>query len=118
MMALGLVACLGLYFSLKSDLSVRAQHAEQRIAAMLERLDQAASQAASPDPQWDAEGPAPPYISLRSGMNLSRRTQALRLLRQGEDVSHVAAALAVPRGEIELLIRVQELMAHRAAPGA
>jgi hypothetical protein len=39
----------------------------------------------------------------------------LRLLRRGEDVAHVAAALCVPRREVELLIHVQELSAKRAA---
>ncbi len=42
-----------------------------------------------------------------SGMNLSKRTQAVRLLRRGEDVGHIAAAMGVPRGEVELLVRVQ-----------
>jgi DNA-binding NarL/FixJ family response regulator len=52
-----------------------------------------------------------------SGMNLNKRTQAVRLLRRGEDVGHIAAALGVPRGEVELLVRVQQMSAHRALTG-
>jgi hypothetical protein len=48
-----------------------------------------------------------------SGMNLNKRTQAVRLLRRGEDVGHVAAALGVPRGEVELLVRVRQMSAKR-----
>ncbi len=63
----------------------------------------------------DPPPPAAPPVALRSGMNLTKRTQVLRLLRRGEDISHVAAALGVPRREIELLVRVQKLSAQRAA---
>jgi hypothetical protein len=55
--------------------------------------------------------PAP----LRAGLNLNKRVHALRMLRRGEEVSHVAAALGVPRGEVELLIRVQSLGKARVA---
>lgn len=55
--------------------------------------------------------PAP----LRAGLNLSKRVHALRMLRRGEDVSHVAAALGVPRKEVELLIRVQSIGRVRVA---
>jgi DNA-binding NarL/FixJ family response regulator len=48
-----------------------------------------------------------------SGMNLNKRTQAVRLLRRGEDVGHIAAALGVPRGEVELLVRVHKMSAQR-----
>jgi DNA-binding NarL/FixJ family response regulator len=48
-------------------------------------------------------------------MNLSKRLQALRLLRRGEDIGHVAAALGISRREVELLVRVQEFSAKRAA---
>jgi hypothetical protein len=31
----------------------------------------------------------------------------MRMLRRGQDLAHIAAALGVPRKEVELLIRVQ-----------
>jgi hypothetical protein len=36
------------------------------------------------------------------------------MLRRGEDVAHVAAALGVPRREVELMIRVQTFGKARA----
>jgi hypothetical protein len=57
---------------------------------------------------------APEPVSL-TGMNLNKRTQAVRLLRRGEDVGHIAAALGIPRGEVELLVRVQQMSAKRVS---
>jgi hypothetical protein len=68
--------------------------------------------------------PPPP---LRSGLNLSVRTHALRLLGKGDDVQRVAAALGIPRDEVRLLSSLRTLMmtgssattaeVDRAAPG-
>ncbi len=55
--------------------------------------------------------PQPP----QSGLNLSRRAQALRLARQGQAAEQVAAALAIPRGEIELLLKVQRMSSGKPA---
>jgi hypothetical protein len=116
LIALGMIACLGLFLSLKADLQVQARRGEKRVESMLVRLQEAAGPPERPSESRALdEAPAVVYVPLRSGINISRRTEALRLLRRGEDVSHVAAALGVPRREIELLIRVQELVAHRAA---
>jgi DNA-binding NarL/FixJ family response regulator len=77
---------------------VRDAHVDQVLAEL-----RAAAQAAQTAPE-----PVP-----FSGMNLNKRTQAVRLLRRGEDVGHVAAALGIPRGEVELLVRVHEMSAKQ-----
>ena len=46
----------------------------------------------------------------KSGMNLSRRSQALRLYRRGEPAARIAAELGVPVQEVELLIKVHEIV--------
>lgn len=45
-----------------------------------------------------------------TGLNLSHRTQALRLIRRGEAPDKIAAILGVPQTEIELLQKVQRLL--------
>lgn len=45
-----------------------------------------------------------------SGFNLNRRTQAIRLLRRGDLPDQVAKALSVPRQEVQLLQKVQQLL--------
>jgi DNA-binding NarL/FixJ family response regulator len=55
--------------------------------------------------------PAPGLASAASaGINLNKRTQALRMMRLGQDSEQIAAALSLPRKEIELLAKVQKLL--------
>jgi len=114
LVALGLSAALALFVSLKREFRLHAQRTRARldeVRLQLQNVQLQNTQRALADPPPAAEPP----VALRSGMNLTKRTQALRLLRRGEDISHVAAALGVPRREIELLVRVQKLSAQRAA---
>jgi hypothetical protein len=50
--------------------------------------------------------PAP----ARSGLNLSKRSQALKMSRIGEKPENIAAALGLPRKEVELLLKVQKMV--------
>jgi hypothetical protein len=129
LLALGLAAALALFLSVKRELRAQARANRARLLALGVSLDQILQQL-NKAPLNDTPPPAPenaeigdphtaPYTPihtpLRSGMNLSKRLQAMRLLRRGEDIGHVAAALGVPRREVELLVRVQEFSARRAA---
>jgi hypothetical protein len=106
LLTLGLVASLALFLALKGEFHAQARKQGQRIEELSERLEEA----------WQRE-PAVALVpaSVRSGFNLNRRVQALRMMRRGEDVSHIAAVLGVPRREVELLIRVQQTGKARAA---
>jgi hypothetical protein len=42
-------------------------------------------------------------------LNLTRRAQALRMQRRGESPATIAAALRLPRNEIDLLLKIQTL---------
>jgi len=46
--------------------------------------------------------PAPP----RSGLNLNKRIQVIRMSRRGEQVDKIAASLNLPRREVELLLKI------------
>jgi hypothetical protein len=48
--------------------------------------------------------PTPP----RSGLNLNRRSQVIRMSRRGERADKIAASLNVPQREVELLLKVYE----------
>jgi hypothetical protein len=111
LLAMGLAAALALFLSLKYELRVQTRKDRARLDAMLQRLQDAERPAPEPAASTAPSAPA----LLRSGMNINKRVQAVRLLRRGEDVSHVAAALGVSRREIELLLRVQKLSAQRAS---
>lgn len=46
----------------------------------------------------------------RAGINLSKRSQAIRLHRRGETADRIAAELQVPRQEVELLLKVHRIV--------
>jgi hypothetical protein len=49
--------------------------------------------------------------SFRPGLNLSTRSQALRMHRQGEPPDRIAMALEVPVQEVDLLLKVHRIVA-------
>lgn len=107
LLTLGLVGALALFLSVKRELRVNARRTQKRMEQLMAQLEQKAATPAAP-----AETVYVP-VTPPSGMNQTRRVQALRLLRRGEGIEHVCAALGMPRCEVELLIRVQDLMRQR-----
>jgi hypothetical protein len=43
-------------------------------------------------------------------MNLTKRSQALRLRRQGDSPERIAESLEIPRQEVDLLLKVHEIV--------
>ncbi len=107
LLVMGLGATLSLFFSVKREIQANASKNRRRMEEISARLNDAYTR----EPEM-VYVPAP--AAARSGLNLSKRVQAMRMLRRNEDISHVAAALSVTRKEIELLIRVQGM--SRDAP--
>lgn len=95
----GLMGSLALFVSVKREIGLGAARNRKRIDQIVERLEQAHSR--------EAEFVPPPLA--KSGLNVSRRVQAMRMVRRNTDVSHIAAALGITRREVELLIRVQKM---------
>ncbi len=50
--------------------------------------------------------PEPP----RSGLNLTKRSQVIRMSRRGERAENIAASLSLPRGEVDLLLKINALV--------
>src|SRR5215831_11134051 len=106
---LGLIASLCLFVGLKRHVhrltGMERQRTEQRIEQMLRRLEEANRK---PEPVFSS-GPLP------SSIHQNRRVQAVRLLRRGEDLAHVAAATNLPLAHVELIARVNQLASKAAA---
>ena len=51
-----------------------------------------------------------------AGINLNKRTQALRMMKLGEGPEHIAATLSLPRKEVELLAKVQRMLLDASSP--
>ncbi|MGP8248254.1 MAG: hypothetical protein ACLQVN_27545 [Bryobacteraceae bacterium] len=47
--------------------------------------------------------------NARAGMNITRRTQVLRMHRRGEDTQAIAAALGLRRHEVELVVKIHSM---------
>jgi hypothetical protein len=51
-----------------------------------------------------------PTAGAQPGLNLSKRSQALRMHRRGDSAPDIAAALSLPVQEVDLLIKVQRIV--------
>jgi hypothetical protein len=117
LLAAGLGLCLHLFVTLKVE--VRAQ-SRRRLAdeQQVHNLESALREAHLAVDRLESDlreverqtgmlvAPAP----ARSGLNLSKRTQVLRMHRAGHDGAGIAASLGLPRGEVELLIKVHRIV--------
>ena len=108
--AIGIGLCLFLFVSLKRDLSASEARSMKTLEALetdwnskMQRLDE----------RWEElsqiSGLLVPPTPPRSGLNLTKRSQALQMFRRGETPQDISAALAIPRNEVDLLVRVHAL---------
>jgi len=120
LLALGLGASLYLFVTLKVEIQRACQLRSQdrrHVQTLQEALGEARAQVERLSRNLhDVEAqtgmlvaPAP----AQSGMNLSKRTQVLRLHRAGQDNAGIAAALGLPRAEVDLLIKVHRLVLEK-----
>ena len=76
------------------------QSLRQELAALAARLQEVRTES---DPPAAAGLPRP-------GLNLSKRSQALRMHRRGDAPAEIASALAVPLQEVDLLLKVHRIV--------
>lgn len=110
-LALALVACLALFLSMKREIAlVRRSLAESRDSAAVSVATLTTELSGFRQQMENTEEP------VRAGqeLNLTRRTQALRMQHRGESSATIASALRVPRNEIDLLLKIQKLTAVKA----
>ena len=59
----------------------------------------------------DIASGVPPVNQIpNTALNVNKRTQVLRMMRMGDGPEHIAAALSLPRKEVELLVKVQRIL--------
>lgn len=118
LIAAGLGLCLYLFATLKRDVSAlnrQLRKDRQEFRAAVQRLEAVIAELRSglEEAQESAGSPGLP-IPPRSSLNLSTRSQALRLFRRGEGIAQIAAALEVPENEVELLLKVHHIVLEQA----
>ncbi|MGC9970437.1 MAG: hypothetical protein ABSE56_07590 [Bryobacteraceae bacterium] len=117
LMALCLGLCLDLFVALKREIRA-GRRRQEAFGAAIGQLSAKIGELREKVLENEARAavlvaPTP----LRSGVNLSTRSQALRMFRRGATNQQIAAALGVPEKEVELLLKVQQ-MALDAPPPA
>ena len=100
--AIGMVMCLVLFVSLKGDLRACERRSKKKLAAMERDWD---AKIQLLDERWEElsqiSGLLVPPTPPRSGLNLTKRSQALQMFRRGETPQDIAAALSIPRNKVE-----------------
>ena len=110
-LGVGLMGSLALWISEKiearaaqkafEDFRVSTEAAIQGLSARIEEL-----RAAPPVSEL-----APSPVMSVQGMNLTIRTKVLRMHRRGETIPGIAAALGVQQEEVDLLLKLDRLLA-------
>ena len=101
----GLICSFVLFITLKVEIAAVNRKGELREQTQADRLQQVKESL-----ELLREQAADHSSATVNGLNLTRRTQALRMHKRGEPVETIAAALKAPRGEIELLLKLQEIL--------
>jgi hypothetical protein len=118
LMALGLGSCLTLFVTLKREIRA-GRRRQEAFDAAIGQLSAEIGELREKVLENEARAavlvaPTPP----RSGVNLSTRSQVLRMFRRGAANQQIAAALGVPEKEVELLLKVQRMVLDAPPPVA
>lgn len=115
--AAGTFVCAYLFLSLKKELyGVRRRMDEkgavspEALASFEQKLEELKRELR--DLEQLSGGFAPPPAG--SGINLTKRTQVLRMVRNGAGQADIASTLHLPRGEVDLLVKVHKLSSGQA----
>lgn len=110
-MAAGLLSCLMLFLSVKREAdsrdALRQRALEEADARWKQRIEELESRCRELEKVTEVFVAPPP---TPSGLNLNKRSQVLQMHRRGEPAERIAAALSVPRNEVDLLLKVHAIM--------
>jgi len=114
LLAAGLCLCLYLFFTLKLEMRAAETRGQARVSALAEAVSAVRSALEQVRAQLhdlqEQTGMLVPPAPTRSGLNLSRRGQVLQMYRRGQSPDQIAASLGLPLTEIELLIKVHQIV--------
>lgn len=86
------------------------QYFEARLAEVLKVTQQLRRE------REEATQPAP--VPAAQAVNLNKRGQVLRMRRRGENPETIAAALSIPRREVDLLLKVHQMSLEHVERGS
>jgi hypothetical protein len=89
----------------------RGEQFDARLAEVLEATEQLRRE------REEGAGPSPVPAAAQA-LNLNKRGQVLRMRRRGENPETIAAALSIPRNEVDLLLKVHQMSLEQVEKGA
>ena len=111
-LAAGMSLCLYLFFSLKRDVRSVDERLGRRASAF--EADWTA-RSGELDARWSQLSHISKFLveppPAASGLNLTKRSQALQLSKRGASIEDIASTLSLRRNEVELLVKIQKLTA-------
>ncbi len=110
----GMGACVYLFSTFKHDLRTAEKRWAKRFETALAeagslRAELEEARERMHETEENARLLVAPQPAL-SGLNLGKRSQAIRMFRRGEKADQIAAALRLPTREVELLIKVHRIV--------
>ena len=115
-LALNLILVLGLFFGLNRSVwklrnrigkcEGQLESAALRITEGINELNRKVSELEDADTTQPAGGGA----TLASGVNTTLRSKVLKMHRMGQSMDHIAENLHVPKGEVDLLVKVHRIV--------
>jgi hypothetical protein len=120
LLAVGLCLCLYLFISVKKEnaqlqqkLETERQQSQDMFGEFRKELGNLAHSLHEHEKFEETLTPVRTAPGL--SINLTRRSQALRMYRRGDSPEQIAAALQMPRNEVELLLKVQRALAEQSS---
>lgn len=115
-LALNLILVLGLFFGLNRSMwklrnrigkcEDKLESTALRIAEGINELNRKVSELA----EADTEPLAGAGATLANGLNTTLRSKVLKMHRMGQSMENIADSLRVPRGEVDLLVKVHRIV--------
>ena len=118
-LATGLIACIVLFLSLKLELRRRSGEpgSRHRVEETVDGLSTAFEQIrARLEEAMQPQAVATAWSGTPS-INLNRRGQVLRLSRRGDTPRQIASTLGLRKGEVDLIIKVHQMVLSSASGG-
>jgi len=115
-LALNLILVLGLFFGLNRSVwklrnrigkcEGKLESASLELTEELKALNRRVAELEDADATQLAGG----GVTLASGLNTTLRSKVLKMHRMGQSMDHIADSLHVPKGEVDLLIKVHRIV--------
>jgi len=114
-LALGLGLSIGLFVQVKAEMRRQSKRwTEERTALQAANLAlRGALDDLRREPPPAGTSPMQSLPAIRPSLNMTRRSQVLRLHHRGEEPDQIAAALGVPVNEVDLMLKVNKMVNER-----